>query len=98
MGFPCQGYMNKRIEEIIKSLPPYIEYDLETGTLFNHISKKYEGIEGDMVIYDTYIDGEKVKVCGTIIGYTDHQLVKTKEYGAIVLSGDEGRTKKIIHK
>lgn len=90
--------MNKRIEEIIKSLPPYIEYDPETGTLFNRNSLKYEGIEGDMVIYDTYIDGKKVKVCGTVIGYTNHQLVKTKEYGPIVLSGDDGRTKKIIHK
>lgn len=84
------------IEEIIKHLPCYITMNIVTGELYNHNTKKYEGIDGDTIEYTTYINGKKEQVIGTVEGYTDFQIVKTYEYGSVVLTAEEGIKKKII--
>lgn len=87
---------DERLQEIIQSLPSYIRY--ENGKLFNSNSRLPEGIEGDYVTYYDYDKGEKILKKGTVIGYTDYQVVMTKEWGMTILSAENARTKRIEHK
>lgn len=87
---------DKRLQEIIQSLPSYIRY--ENGRLFNLNSRQPEGIEGDYVTYYDYDKGERILKKGTVIGYTNYQVVMTKEWGMTILSAEDARTKRIEHK
>lgn len=63
------------------------------GRLWNKNTGNNEGIDGDVVEYK--IGGAKYK--GHVVGYTDHQFVTTKEWGAVVLSSDSARFVKYTH-
>lgn len=64
--------------------------------LYNSNSQSYEGIDGDTVVYTTYIKGEKRKLKGTVKGYTEHQIVITYEYGTDILTAENAQRKEII--
>lgn len=77
------------IEEVLKHIPRYF-------ALYNSHSQSYEGIDGDTVVYTTYIKGEKKKLKGTVKGYTEHQIVITYEYGTDILTAENAQRKEII--
>lgn len=84
------------IEEVLKHIPRYFAFDKVSGKLYNSNSQSYEGIDGDTVVYTTYIKGEKKKLKGTVKGYTEHQIVITYEYGTDILTAENAQRKEII--
>ena len=84
------------IEEVLKHIPKYLAFDKASGQLYNCNSQLYEGIDGDTVVYTTYIKGEKRKLKGTVKGYTEHQIVMTYEYGTDILTAENAQRKEII--
>lgn len=84
------------IEEVLKHIPRYFSFDKVSGKLYNSNSQSYEGIDGDTVVYTTYIKGEKKKLKGTVKGYTEHQIVITYEYGTDILTAENAQRKEII--
>lgn len=84
------------IEEVLKHIPRYFAFDKVSGKLYNSNSQSYEGIDGDTVVYTTYIKGEKKKLKGTVKGYTEHQIVITYEYGTDILTSENAQRKEII--
>lgn len=84
------------IEEVLKHIPRYFVFDKVSGKLYNSNSQSYEGIDGDTVVYTTYIRGEKKKLKGTVKGYTEHQIVITYEYGTDILTAENAQRKEII--
>lgn len=85
----------ERLEEIIASLPCYIKYKGD-GLLWNENTQSTEGIEGDTVEFARYYGGKKLTVRGTVEGYTNYQIINTKEWGTTVLSAEDAREKRII--
>lgn len=84
------------ISEVLKHIPKYFTFDESSGRLVNHNNQRDEGIDGDTIIFQTYVNGERKEIKGTVEGYTDCQIVKTYEHGSYVLSAEDGRYKTII--
>ena len=71
------------------AFPPYIVF--ENGILRNKNSGYREGIYGDTIEYVS--NGKSYK--GTVIGYTDYQIINTKENGQVILSASDVPSKVI---
>jgi hypothetical protein len=84
------------INEVLKHIPKYFTFDKSSGRLVNHNTQRDEGIDGDTIIFQTYVNGERKEIKGTVEGYTDYQIVKTYEHGSYVLNAEDGRYKTII--
>jgi hypothetical protein len=89
------------------TVPDYME--VRDNMLYNKNTKKYEAVEGDVItITDTYekygdfVERDIYERQGTVKGYTNYQIIPTKEWPTIVLSANRlanGETKiKITHK
>lgn len=86
---------SERLEEIKENLPRYIKLG-EDNRLHNVNTGRMEGIEGDVVDYTVSVYGIDVVQSGHVIGYTDYQFVNTEEYGAVILTRENGLNKRII--
>lgn len=87
---------DETIEEVLKHIPKYFTFDKASGNLYNHNSQSYEGIDGDTVVYTTYVKGKKRKLKGVVKGYTNYQIVTTYEYGTDILTSENVQSKEII--
>lgn len=72
--------MKIRVKEYIIDVPDY--FKVVGNKLYNNNTKKYEGVDGDIV---TVKQGDMVQR-GHIKGYTEYQIVPTYEWPTMVVS------------
>lgn len=84
-----------KIKDEIIEVPGYFE--IKNNHLFNSNTKRYEGVDGDIVIITRNGISEK----GHIKGYTEYQIIPTYEWPTRIVSANgihDGTTKiEFIH-
>lgn len=71
-----------KVNDQIIELSSSCRWEIRKGVLWNLNTGRDEGVEGDVVDYES----GGIKYHGHIDGYTCYQIIPTKEWGGVVLS------------
>lgn len=78
-----------KVNDQIIELSSSCRWEIRNGVLWNLNSERDEGVEGDVVDYES----GGIRYRGHVVGYTCYQFISTQEWGSVVLSTTEPKPK-----